>query len=168
MIVIRHARSVVDASVPPEDWELAPDAPAAAAELGQHLRAKTIIASDERKAIDTAVALGIGLIGTYAAFREVTRPWYGDAAGLAQAAARWFAGEGVDGWEPFADAVARFGRGIEMLDPDGLIVVTHGTVMTAWLTSVGAIEDAFAFWSDLRMPDAWQVADGVAQRYPAA
>jgi hypothetical protein len=112
-----------------------------------------VLASTERKAIDTAEALALGHVTTSPAFCEVTRPWYDDADALAGDAQRWFAGEAVDGWEPFVDAVARFGRGLDGQS----VVVTHGTVMTAWLLSQRIVKDAFAFWRDLRMPDAWEV-----------
>jgi hypothetical protein len=38
-----------------------------------------------------------------------------------------------------------------------LVVVTHGTVMAAWLQLSGLVENGFAFWSELRQPDAWEV-----------
>ncbi len=49
---------------------------------------------------------------------------------------------------------ARIGayRGVE-----DLVVVTHGIVMSAWLTTVAELRDPLLFWSDPRMPDAWQV-----------
>ena len=153
MILVRHAKPIVDPSVAPAEWALAPGAHAAAAELGRHLRGQTVVASTERKAIDTAAALGLGPVTTSAAFCEVDRPWYDDAADMVRDAARWFAGETLAGWEPFADGVGRFGQSIGDAD----VVVTHGTVMTAWLMSLGLVDDPFAFWSDLRMPDAWEV-----------
>ena len=168
MILIRHARSVVDPATPAADWSLAPGAVESAAELGQHLQATTLIASTERKAIDTAAALGLGPVLVSEAFCEVTRPFYDDPNGLDETVARWFAGETVDGWEPHAEAVTRFAGGLAEHAGDGLVVVTHGTVMTAWLASTGAVTDPMAFWRDLRMPDAFAVGDGSVQRYPAA
>jgi len=153
VILVRHAKSVVDATVPPEDWALADGAREAAAELGRHLRGARVLASTERKAIETAEALGLGAVTTSEAFCEVTRPWYDDGDAMALDAQRWFAGATVEGWEPFAAAVDRFGRGVDGQS----VVVTHGTVMTAWLLSQGAVKDAFAFWRDLRMPDAWEL-----------
>jgi hypothetical protein len=36
-------------------------------------------------------------------------------------------------------------------------VVSHGQALTLWLRSVGAIDDAPRFWSELDFPDAWTV-----------
>ena len=167
MILVRHAKSLVDPTLPPAEWELTPEGQAAAAELGKTLRGRTVVASTERKAIFTAAALGLGEATISGAFCEVARPFYDGAGVLQTHVAEWFAGETVAGWETRSDAVARFAGGIASYDTDDLIVVTHGTVMTAWLWSIGAVEEPLAFWSDLRMPDAWGL-DGGLQRYPAA
>ncbi|MEY2473738.1 MAG: hypothetical protein QOK28_3067 [Actinomycetota bacterium] len=153
MILVRHAKSVVEPTVAPADWALAEGAHEAAAELGRHLRGARVLASTERKAIETAEALGVGPATTSEAFCEVTRPWYDDGDAMARDAQRWFAGETVDGWERFEAAVDRFAAGV-LTDA---VIVTHGTVMTAWLLSASFVTDPFAFWRDLRMPDAWEV-----------
>jgi broad specificity phosphatase PhoE len=38
-----------------------------------------------------------------------------------------------------------------------LVVVTHGQALTLWLQSIGALDDAPRFWSELAFPDAWIV-----------
>ena len=38
-----------------------------------------------------------------------------------------------------------------------LVVVSHGVLLTTWLDHVGVLNDPFAFWSDLRTPDAWEL-----------
>jgi broad specificity phosphatase PhoE len=158
VILVRHAKSVVDATTPPHEWGLADGATVAAAELGRQLPTPaTVLTSSEPKTVATAEALGLGRPEVSDAFREVTRPWYGEPDGLERAAATWFGGESVDGWETRADAVGRFEAGLGAREREGLVVVTHGTVMTAWLASIGALDDAFGFWRDLRMPDAWEL-----------
>lgn len=159
MILVRHAKSIVVPAVPAAQWELAPDAAAAAAALGARLSGvTTVVSSDESKAMATAAALGLGDPTPDDEFREVTRPFYDDADELTRAVAAWFAGTVVPGWETFADAVGRFDHGLGWHAPEGLVVVTHGTVMTAWLQARGLLDDAFAFWRDLRMPDAWTLS----------
>ncbi|HVV35158.1 MAG TPA: histidine phosphatase family protein [Acidimicrobiales bacterium] len=153
MILVRHAKPLVDPTIPPAEWDLADGAREAATELGSRLRGTRVLASTERKAIATAEALGLGPVRTSEAFCEVGRPWYDDGDAMARDAQRWFAGERVDGWEPFADAVHRFGSAVDGQS----VVVTHGTVMTAWLLSRGVLTEPFAFWRDLRMPDAWEL-----------
>jgi broad specificity phosphatase PhoE len=126
VILVRHAKSQVDAATPPHEWGLADGAAAAAAELGRRLgTASGIVASSEPKTMATAAALGLGPVEASDAFREVTRPWYDDADGLARHAAAWFAGESVDGWEPRSDAVARFDHGLVGRDPRGFVVVSN-------------------------------------------
>lgn len=159
MVFVRHAKSVVDPTVPPADWALADGAREAAAELGRHLHGSRVLASTERKAIDTAGALGLGPVTTSDAFCEVTRPWYDDGAALTRDVERWFAGDTMSGWEPLDAAVDRFAAGVVT----DAIIVTHGTVMTAWLLSAGLVTDPFAFWSGLRMPDAWEVGPTLAR-----
>jgi broad specificity phosphatase PhoE len=168
VILVRHAKSAVDPTTPAAQWALSDEGVDGATELGRHLKGTTVVASTERKAIETAAALGPVAVTTSPAFCEVERPWYNGESELRHYVADWFSGTPVKGWESRGDAIARFARGIEEFDPDGLVIVTHGTVMTAWLSSIGAVDDALAFWSDLRMPDAWELAGGGVQRYPAA
>ncbi|HVT75604.1 MAG TPA: histidine phosphatase family protein [Acidimicrobiales bacterium] len=166
MILVRHATPMIDPAIPPPNWRLTPEGAEAAELLGRELPLPatfTVMASTERKAIETASAITRSPVGTSAAFCEVTRPWYDGPAVLEQHAARWFGGDPVDGWEPRGDAVARFARGVLVQDPDNLIVVTHGTVMTAWLVSIGMVDDAMAFWTDLLMPDAWEVGHNLVR-----
>lgn len=166
MILVRHAKSVVDPTAPAAEWGLAPGATEAAEQLGRVLTASRVVASTEPKAIGTGAALGLGPVESFAAFCEVTRPFYDDPTGLEQAVAAWFAGQDVDGWERRDHAVRRFTDGIDQLDEEGLVVVTHGTVMTAWLQSRGLVDDALGFWSQLRMPDAWALSPTLTRCLP--
>lgn len=168
MILVRHAKSVVDPGTPAAEWALAPDARKAAEQLGRSLTGTRVVASTEPKAIHTAEALGLGPVAPVAALCEVPRPFYDDPTELQDTIAAWFAGAAVDGWERRDDAQRRFGHAIERLGDDGLIVVTHGTVMTAWLQSRGLVDDALAFWSDLRMPDAWTLSPTLTRCLPSS
>ncbi len=51
---------------------------------------------------------------------------------------------------------ARFDSAITELG-DNAVVVSHGTVMSAWLSQQIPGLDAVGFWEDLQMPDAWLV-----------
>jgi len=62
----------------------------------------------------------------------------------------------VPGWEPLDDAAARFESAVTELG-DSTVVVSHGTIMSAWLTRKFADLDAVGFWSNLEMSDAWLV-----------
>jgi broad specificity phosphatase PhoE len=54
------------------------------------------------------------------------------------------------------DAAVRAGLAASQAAP--LIVVDHGQALTLWLHSVGAVDDAPGFWSQLAFPDAWTVS----------
>lgn len=108
------------------------------------------------KAVETAVALGVGAVRSDERLREVERRWYDDRREFEDAVHRYLSGAVVPGWEPLDDAVARFGSVITELGDD-TVVVSHGTVMSAWLDRQIPDLDAVAFWEDLAMPDAWLV-----------
>jgi broad specificity phosphatase PhoE len=52
-----------------------------------------------------------------------------------------------------ADAAARFDSAIATLG-DNAVVVSHGTVMSAWLSRQIPDLDAVGLWEQLEMPDA--------------
>ena len=162
LLLVRHGRTSQIPGVLPPHWPLAPDAKDEIARLRGALAigsALTVAASDELKAISTAeilVAPG-GTVRVLGAFAEVAKPWYDDPADHQRAARRYLAGEELEGWEPLADAVERFDAGVASVGAAGSLIVTHGTVMTAWLGSVLLLDDPGGFWSELGMPDAYSV-----------
>ena len=158
MFLVRHARPIVDPSQPPAEWALSQEGTDAASHLGRLLgTAATVVSSTEAKAIATAAALDLGEVTVDAALGEVSRPWYEDGKLLRRDVETWFAGDDVEGWESRATAVERFNQALRQAEPEGLVVVTHGTVMTAWLQEFGAVSNALRFWTNLRQPDAWRV-----------
>ena len=97
---------------------------------------------------------------------EVDKPWYTTTDELRQAVARYLGGETVEGWERREDVIARLDLLAADVSPDERIaVVSHGVLLTIWLDHEGVLEDPFAFWSDLRTPDAWafDIDGGVAR-----
>ena len=117
-----------------------------------------VVASTELKARQTADALGLGPVWASDAFAEVGKPWYDESARHRTATATYLSGEPVTGWEPLHAAVDRFSTALnDVIDGRDIVVVTHGTVMTAWLRATNITGDAFAFWTELRTPDAWEV-----------
>ena len=146
----------------PGRWALASDGIEDARRLGLSLRdvvadgAVTVVCSTERKAIETAEALGVGNVHHDQRLREVDRPWYDVERSFEVAVRQYLTGVPMPGWESLDDAVARFGSAISDLD-DACIVVSHGTVMSAWLGQQIPDLDAVSFWDELQMPDAWLV-----------
>ncbi len=118
--------------------------------------AATVASSNERKAIETAEALGLGGVHSDERLREVDRPWYDDERSFHQAVRRYLTGVPVAGWESLDAAAARFGSAIADLG-DTRIVVSHGTIISAWLNRQFHDLDAVGFWDELQMPDAWFV-----------
>lgn len=160
-MVIRHGRPELLVGVPPSTWRLADPSYGDVRRLSTHLLfvdRPLLLASTEAKAIETAEALGLGPVRSSGAFDEVRKPWYDDAAGHRSATASYLAGETLAGWERLDEAVKRFDDGLNGAVKYGdVAVVSHGTVMSAWLGSIGATPDSFKFWTELKMPDAWEV-----------
>ena len=77
-------------------------------------------------------------------------------------ARQFVAGRQHPGWEPHEAVVERFDAavraGLAASQAAPLIVVDHGQALTMWLHSVGAVDDAPGFWSQLAFPDAWTVS----------
>jgi broad specificity phosphatase PhoE len=147
----------------PETWGLADGGSDDARRLGLTLRttiadrAWTVASSTEPKAVETAAALGFGAARTDQRFGEVGRPWYDDQQEFEDAARRYLTGGLVSGWESLDDAAARFDAAVDALGGHGAVVVSHGTIMSAWLGRLIPGLDAIRFWANLEMPDAWLV-----------
>ena len=160
LVLVRHARPDM-ADQRPETWGLADDGIDDARRLGLALRGviskgSTVVCSTERKAVETAVALGFGVVRSDERLREVDRPWYDDQHEFVDAVHRYLTGRAVAGWESLDDAAARFDSAITELG-ENAVVVSHGTVMSAWLSRQIPDLDTVGFWEGLEMPDAWLV-----------
>ena len=172
LVLVRHARpDMTDHR--PKAWGLADDGIDDARRLGLSLRtvvsneAPIVVCSTEPKAFETAGALGFGGVRCDERLCEVDRPWYDDQHEFVGAVHRYLTGRTVPGWEPLDDAAARFGSVITVLG-DGAVVVSHGTVMSAWLSQWILDLDAVGFWEDLEMPDAWLVNLGARSAHRIA
>ena len=167
LVLVRHARPVVQDGVDPAGWELDGEARAACAELARllvGLERPEVVTSGEVKARQTgaeiAAALGAPL-EVNDGLREVARPIV-PGGGYPEAAAAYLRGEPAPGWEAraavtgrMAGAVARSGSGC-----GDRILVTHGLAMSLYLERLGLLDDLVDFWRGLRFPDAWRVGPG--------
>lgn len=147
LVLIRHGLTRPDETLPPAEWPLFESDSSRA--LGPLLPAGHVVASDERKAIETAQALGRDF-SVDARLREISRPWISDPEAFKVSVQRYLDGEDVDGWEPQRVALGRFAEAARGL------VVSHGTIMSLFVASIANV-DANAFCSALRMPDAWEL-----------
>jgi broad specificity phosphatase PhoE len=149
----------VSAVEAPGAWALSEDGVAEARRLGRLVRSvgvTTVVSSTERKAVATAEALGLGAVRTDERLCEVVRPWYEDEGSFRVAVHGFLSGDLTFGGESCAEAGARFDSAVVDL-VGGAVVVSHGTVMSAWLRLRIPGFDPVGFWEQLRMPDAWLV-----------
>ena len=117
---------------------------------------RVLLSSDEPKALETAqpAAARHGLLlRGLPALREVRRPagrlddWEGTVR-------EYLSGRpGPGGWEPYPDAARRAASAFdEILSayPAGhLAVVSHGTLLTLYLSGLLALPDPFTFWATI-------------------
>ena len=90
---------------------------------------------------------------------EIKRPWTDD---LRAAVVRYLRGDELEGWEPQRAAIGRFGACVKARRD--AIYVTHGTVLSLYLSTVVDGFDPVAFWNGLTLPDAWRLEDGELTR----
>jgi broad specificity phosphatase PhoE len=153
MIVVRHGRALVDRNEDPHSWPLDPGAVHEITAIAGALPSLPVVCSDMQRAIGTASYSGRPVVD--ARLAEIDRPWSDD---LTASIARYFAGDAVDGWEPQLAARVRFAAAVA--DHGEAIYVSHGTVMTLYLSSVVADFTPFEFWQALPSPSAWHVSEG--------
>lgn len=163
LVFVRHSKPVVTADVSRALWSLSPEGRSLAAELGERLDLDSdvkVVASTERKAVETAELLGAGPVIVDERLVEIAKPWYPEAEAHARAVADYLSGMRIAEWEPQDEALARFAAVIEDYTRCDAVVVTHGTVLSLWLGHVLAGFDATKFWKRLGMPDAYAINTG--------
>jgi broad specificity phosphatase PhoE len=149
VIFVRHGRAILQRDLPTHEWRLDPKFHGDIEALKALLPTVPVVCSTMRRAIDTAQFFGEPTVDSR--LDEVSRPWTDDLDGDLT---RYFVGETLDGWEPQAEACARFRA---VVDEHGhAIYVSHGTLLSLYLASLVTL-DALPFWANLQNPDAWQV-----------
>ncbi len=164
IVFIRHAEPLVTDRTSTAQWALSDKGRLDAGELGRRLAERptpdVVWTSPERKARETAGLVAPTLVPNIREeLGEVKRSWYSDPDELAGAVASYLTGGEVEGWERRDVTIDR----IRSLEPDfrlweRSVVVSHGILMTTWLDLLIGLDDPFSFWSDLRMPDAWELS----------
>jgi broad specificity phosphatase PhoE len=154
LILVRHAETEPDFSVPAERWRLSAAGRVQADRLASApfwSGVEVLVSSGEPKALATAAPAaerhGLRVVPV-PELREVRRPLekIGDYAG----AVREYLSSGRPGWEPADEAAARVARGFERAladHPGGTIAaVSHGLVLTLWLAALLGRDDRFPLW----------------------
>lgn len=162
VLLIRHAEPVTAGDTPGTQRPLTLEGRNHARELGKQLCGRSfptvVLTSPERRASETAALVFPSVVAaTRDELSEVKRPWYAEADEHANALAGYLRGDAVEGWEPQGDVIARISR----LTPDFRssehpVLVSHGVLLTIWLRHQVRLDDPVSFWSNLRMPDAWE------------
>lgn len=166
IVLVRHAKPVVDPQCPAHDWGLVEGAEENLLSLVARLRpldVDGIITSPERKAAATAriiaIELGLGVVEEPALREQGGEyvPWIGTKHGFRAAVGGHFARpeEAMLGNESSTEAVERFITAIERARARYHLplLVTHGRVMSGFLARV-LDTYAVSVWKELRMLDA--------------
>jgi len=119
-----------------------------------------------RRAIETARMLGPFIIDDRLA--EVERPWsttadvppnldeqHASTLSFADSLARYLHGNAVEGWEPQNAARARLRAAVN--EHGNVIYITHGTLLTLFLSPYLGSTRPMQFWAELASPDVWQL-----------
>jgi broad specificity phosphatase PhoE len=163
LVLVRHAEPLKSGKTPGAEWPLTEkgrnDAGLLGANLvGRHSNAM-VWTIPERRARETAeLAFPLVVADVRDQLGEVKKPWYFSADEATHATANYLRGQEVQGWEPREDVISRIaqlkaGYGTSAVR----VLVSHGVFLTTWLDQEIGFDDPFLFWSDLRLPDAWEL-----------
>lgn len=160
---VRHATPAVQPNVPSPEWQLAERGIEEARGLGETAREWNLAAlysSPEPKTRATASIIGdaVGIPVNVVEGLEETRLdwWISNSDAFANAVREILEHPEISfrGAERAETAAARFASAIGIIEQGAFpaAVVTHGRVLTAWLSQVAGVEDAFALWRSIPMP----------------
>jgi broad specificity phosphatase PhoE len=163
VVLIRHAEPRVSGDIPATEWPLTELGRNAARALERSLKGSlsttSLWTSPERKARETAALAFPSLVADARdELREIERPWYSSADEYAEAADSYLRREAVEGWERREDVTDRIERlNRSLSSSERHVLVSHGLFITAWLDHEIGLDGPLSFWSDLQMPDAWEI-----------
>ncbi len=164
VVLIRHAEPRVAGETPGAEWPLTEkgrnDATVLGTSIADRCTSARVLTSPERRARETvAFALPLVVAAVREELSEVKKPRYGSADEHTNAVAKYIKGKVVEGWERREDVIWRVSQlKSDVGSSEGLVLVSHGLLLTTWLDHEIGLNDPLSFWSDLRLPDAW-VAD---------
>ncbi|WP_372784337.1 histidine phosphatase family protein [Phenylobacterium sp.] len=170
LILVRHAAPVIEPDAPPPTWRLSAAGREAALALAGRLAAfapAAVAASPEPKALETAeiIAAQLGLaVSQDPGFAEHRRPdlKFGSRDDFESAMAAFFADPAQPflGGESGDEAHDRFAAALARHAARPLLVATHGTVLSLYLSRRLNL-DPFDLWKSLALPEAFVLdADG--------
>jgi broad specificity phosphatase PhoE len=170
LVLIRHSAVLVDPNVPAAQWLLSTTGRFRCHQLADQLRPyhpTRFITSDEAKAVETGQIMA-GRLGlpctTEPDLHEHNRaglPFFEDKAAWATAVSHFFAlpDQPVLGEETAVQARQRLERAIarlqELYPQDRLALVSHGRILTTFISHHNSAVDPFPFWQSLTLPCAF-------------
>ncbi len=171
-VLIRHAEPLVAGDRSATERALTEKGGSDASALGASLAgrcAPTIVwTSPQRRASETAaLAFPLAESRVRRELSEVKKPWYDSADEHANSVAKYLKGEVVEGWERRDEVISRIAHlRLEIGSSESVVLVSHGLLLTTWLDNEIGLDDPFSFWSNLRIPDAWELSldDGSLER----
>ena len=172
LYLVRHASPQVRPDSPARDWALSERGISEAKLLAESVQAwglKALYSSSEAKARSTALVIGeaIGLqVHVVDAFDELRIPeWIHNADEFNELVKSIFEGGPEPAFvldpiverrlpETAAAAAARFTEGVTLVEQGEMpaAIVAHGRVLTAYLSTHAAVDNAFEFWRSIPMP----------------
>lgn len=171
LVLVKHAMPIVEPRVPPSRWRLSEEGRRQSAVLAGRLKdygLERVLTSEEPKAAETAEILAgrLDLGSTVASGlheHDRTGAPFGNQRDFESAARRFFENPRYLVWgnETAEQAHTRFADGVRAVlekRPKGnLAIVTHGTVITLFLTQHDDI-DAYEFWYRLGLPSFYSLS----------
>lgn len=178
LYLIRHASPTVQPNVPAEQWTLSErgiEEAHALARIASSWGLAAVYSSAEPKAQATALVIGDAAgqpVRVVDGFQELRFDrWIPNADAFAEMVRGIFRqpGTSVHGAERADAAAARFAAAIRIVEegPFPAAVVSHGRVLTAYLSQVLELDDPFDLWRSIPMPG-WACLDLDASKLIAA
>lgn len=169
IILVRHAKPVVDASLPPRAWTLASASSAPVKGLASRLSAlgvDVVVTSPETRARQTGQIIADTLDLSLTVDADIREqggehvPWIPRDEEFREAVAEHFArpANAVLGEEASHEAADRFARAVARarLAYGYPVLVTHGRILSGYIGREFRV-DPMTIWRDLRMPDALEI-----------
>jgi broad specificity phosphatase PhoE len=167
LYLIRHASPAIQPNVPSEQWTLSERGIEEARELATVATTwglQAVYSSTEPKAQATALILGdaVGLFAQVVDGAQELRfdRWVPNADEFAEMIRSILDRETVHGAEPATAAAARFAAAVGLVEQGAFpaAIVSHGRILTAYLTQLLNLEDPFELWRSIPMPG-WALID---------
>jgi broad specificity phosphatase PhoE len=165
LTLVRHAQVTTSPEIPPEQWHLSPEGRAAVERLAAEPvweAAACIYTSPEPKAVMTAQRVAAPhelTIVIERDLREVDGRAWNATEDHKLRVQRYLSGESIDSWEQRDGAQERIVSCVDRIATkhasEDVVVVSHGLVLTLYLSSLLDLDAAaaFDFWTKIRFPD---------------